>query len=112
MYLVERMDAIQVHIGSAGLLREIDSISKQTNLLALNAAIEAARRGGGARGFAVVADEVRDLSSRTRQFSQQIRDKIALVCWSGALRGGIDQQSGVAGHDFRAAIRATSSTPW
>ncbi|USF88886.1 methyl-accepting chemotaxis protein [Candidatus Endoriftia persephone] len=58
------------------LLNDVNDITSQTDLLALNAAIEAARAGDAGRGFAVVADEVRNLSRRTNQFSDQIRDLI------------------------------------
>jgi methyl-accepting chemotaxis protein len=77
MGLVEKMEQISSRIaGVQSILGEIEGISKQTNLLALNAAIEAARAGEAGRGFSVVADEVRDLSGRTNQFSQQIRETI------------------------------------
>jgi len=77
MCLVEKMEQISGRIdGVQSILGEIEGISKQTNLLALNAAIEAARAGEAGRGFSVVADEVRDLSGRTNQFSQQIRETI------------------------------------
>lgn len=75
--LVERMDIVSDKVGEIlNVLADIDGISKQTNLLALNAAIEAARAGEYGRGFAVVADEVRKLSSRSEQFSQQIRTTV------------------------------------
>jgi len=81
MGLVEKMDEISERISEVhGILGEIEGISKRTNLLALNAAIESARAGEAGRGFAVVADEVRDLSGRTREFSQQIRSTMGLVC--------------------------------
>jgi methyl-accepting chemotaxis protein len=77
MELVDRMDAVKSQVTAIlDVLSEIDGISKQTNLLALNAAIEAARAGESGRGFAVVADEVRKLSSRSEQFSHQIRTSV------------------------------------
>ena len=80
MELVEKMDTVSHKVTSIlEVLGEIDGISKQTNLLALNAAIEAARAGESGRGFAVVADEVRKLSSRSDQFSKQIRQNVQNV---------------------------------
>ena len=75
-----KMDTVSHQVTSIlDVLGEIDGISKQTNLLALNAAIEAARAGESGRGFAVVADEVRKLSSRSDQFSRQIRINVQTV---------------------------------
>ena len=75
--LTEKMDMVTSKVSEIlKVLVDIDGIAKQTNLLALNAAIEAARAGDSGRGFAVVADEVRKLSSRSEQFSQQIRTTV------------------------------------
>ena len=80
MELVEKMDTVTAKVSEIlSVLVDIDGIAKQTNLLALNAAIEAARAGEYGRGFAVVADEVRKLSSRSEQFSQQIRNTVSGV---------------------------------
>lgn len=80
MELAENMDAVTQKVNEIlKALTDIDGIAKQTNLLALNAAIEAARAGDYGRGFAVVADEVRKLSSRSEQFSQQIRITVSGV---------------------------------
>jgi methyl-accepting chemotaxis protein len=78
--LAEDMDTVNQKVSEIlGVLADIDGIAKQTNLLALNAAIEAARAGEYGKGFAVVADEVRKLSSRSEQFSQQIRITVSGV---------------------------------
>lgn len=68
--MVDQMDAI------FNLLENVKSIADQTNLLALNAAIEAARAGDAGRGFAVVADEVRQLSLRSNDMNEEIRDHV------------------------------------
>lgn len=60
----------------SGIVDGIVDIADQTNLLALNAAIEAARAGDVGRGFAVVADEVRNLSTKTTEQVEYIRDLI------------------------------------
>lgn len=93
--LVEKMDVVSDKVGEIlKVLADIDGISKQTNLLALNAAIEAARAGEYGRGFAVVADEVRKLSSRSEQFSQQIRTTVSGVREAiGTAEGSIAQMA-------------------
>jgi methyl-accepting chemotaxis protein len=74
---VTSIDDMTDHIeGIFELLADVKSIADQTNLLALNAAIEAARAGEAGRGFAVVAEEVRNLSVRSNQFNDQIRQRI------------------------------------
>lgn len=78
--LSEDMDIVIQKVNEIlAVLADIDGIAKQTNLLALNAAIEAARAGEFGSGFAVVADEVRKLSSRSEQFSLQIRQTVSGV---------------------------------
>ena len=105
MSLVEKVEAINSQLTDIrNSLGEIEGISTQTNLLALNAAIEAARAGDAGRGFAVVADEVRRLSDRARQFSQKIRDNVAVV--SETVRATETAINAMASQDMNFALEA------
>lgn len=63
----------------AHLVNTITDISKQTNLVALNAAIEAARAGEHGRGFEIVAREVRNLSDKSADAAEKVREAIEEV---------------------------------
>ncbi len=74
---VHHIDDMVVHLdGVFQLISNIEALSGQTNLLALNASIEAARAGDSGRGFAVVADEVRNLSIRSSELNNKVREQI------------------------------------
>lgn len=62
-----------------GIISIVQEITEQTHLLALNATIEAARAGEAGKGFAVVAGEMKDLSSKTRDATSSVQEKIQAI---------------------------------
>ncbi|SKC06528.1 methyl-accepting chemotaxis sensory transducer with Cache sensor [Kosakonia radicincitans] len=73
----DTMNGISESAGKiASIIDVVNSIAFQTNILALNAAVEAARAGEQGKGFAVVASEVRNLSLRSSQAAQEIKELI------------------------------------
>ncbi|SFT95623.1 methyl-accepting chemotaxis sensory transducer with Cache sensor [Kosakonia arachidis] len=73
----DTMNGISESAGKiANIIDVVNSIAFQTNILALNAAVEAARAGEQGKGFAVVASEVRNLSLRSSQAAQEIKELI------------------------------------
>lgn len=77
MVMVHTIDDMVINMSEINkLLADTKTIANQTNLLALNAAIEAARAGEAGRGFAVVASEVRDLSVRSNEFNEKIKEAV------------------------------------
>lgn len=77
MVMVHTIDDMVLNMNEiSALLADTKTIADQTNLLALNAAIEAARAGEAGRGFAVVASEVRDLSLRSNEFNDKIKNAV------------------------------------
>lgn len=72
--MIEKLSESTRRIGNVTAV--IQEISEQTNLLALNATIEAARAGESGKGFAVVAGEIKELSRKTREATEEIRNHI------------------------------------
>ncbi|MBS1207378.1 MAG: chemotaxis protein [Proteobacteria bacterium] len=73
----DTMNGISESAGKiANIIDVVNGIAFQTNILALNAAVEAARAGEQGKGFAVVASEVRNLSLRSSQAAQEIKELI------------------------------------
>ena len=78
MVMVHTIDDMVLNMNEINsLLADTKTIADQTNLLALNAAIEAARAGEAGRGFAVVASEVRELSVRSNEFNEKIKNAVS-----------------------------------
>lgn len=75
--MIRELSEIPEKIGD--LVGGIANIAKQTKMLAINAAIEAARVGEHGRGFEIVAREVGDLSDKSSQATDQVRDAIEEV---------------------------------
>jgi len=57
---------------------EIDYISTSINLISINASVEAARAGEAGKGFAVIASEIQQLSWRSKQAVEKVRNNLMI----------------------------------
>lgn len=63
----------------SSLTSQIRELADQSGMLAMNASIEAAHAGEHGRGFAIVANEVKKLAMQTKEFSNDIGNKLGIV---------------------------------
>jgi len=102
---VSYIDDMVDHLdGIFDLISDVKLLSKQTNLLALNASIEAARAGEAGHGFAVVAEEVRNLSGRSADFNEHIKERVNKA--KEAVDKVRNMAHGIASEDMTVAISA------
>ena len=75
--VIEDLNSLKTSMEATGsITRMIESIAFQTNIMALNANVEAARAGDAGKGFAVVATEISNMSTKTKEATNNISELI------------------------------------
>ena len=75
--VIQDLNSLKTSINAmSGITQMIESIAFQTNIMALNANVEAAHAGDSGRGFAVVATEISNMSTQTKEATDNISDLI------------------------------------
>ena len=75
--VIQDLNSLKTSINAmSGITQLIESIAFQTNIMALNANVEAAHAGDSGKGFAVVATEISNMSTQTKEATDNISDLI------------------------------------
>ena len=75
--VIEDLNSLKTSMEATGsITRMIESIAFQINIMALNANVEAARAGDAGKGFAVVATEISNMSTKTKEATNNISELI------------------------------------